>query len=400
MTLQKPSIAVIAPQDASSGVVVDLLQKMPGFKVDRLDGTLAGINGTALKLAGSHDMIIFRTGADGEADLDAVQAITSQPNRKAKVLALCDAGTTLADIRRLTNAGVSDVLPDTLQPQELEETIRRFSAPAKAIGSHGAKPGRVISIAQARGGIGATTVAVNLADQLLHRSGHFRKTAKSRVALVDLDLQFGAIGSFLDVAANPALYTMAMDNVVPDATFLEQAMAQTASGLSVLAAPAGIAPLNALNKVQVLAMIQTLQASHDYVVVDLPRALVEWISPVLQLSDRLLLVSDSSVPSVQQARRLIDIYREDNLGLQVEVIMNHEKKPLIAGRHHTEAAKVLERKFRHWLPHDPKAAAEAADRGKPLSQVAARSGLNKAIARLARDLTEELVQAASVAKAH
>ena len=240
---------------------------------------------------------------------------------------------------------------------------------------------------------------MNLADQLLARKGRMKPVPTNSVVIVDLDLQFGAVGSFLDVEPSPALYQMAMDGTEPDATFLEQSVFETESGLSVLSAPAGFAPLDSLRQSQIKALIQNLRTKYDYVVLDLPRALVDWVSPVLEYSDRLYLVTDTTVPSIQQARRLIDFYTEDNLGLQIEIVINHEKKPLVSGRHHTEASKVLERKFRYWLPDDKKAACQAVDCGKPLSQSAARSSLAKAITKIARDFDQETTMATPVRRA-
>jgi pilus assembly protein CpaE len=102
------------------------------------------------------------------------------------------------------------------------------------------------------------------------------------------------------------------------------------------------------------------------------------------------LVTDSSVPSIRQARRLIDFYTEDNLNLKIDIVIGQEKRPVVKGKHHTEAAKVLERSFEHWLPFDPRAARESVDQGKPLSQVAGRSPLTRAIARLGKDTISAL----------
>ena len=132
----------------------------------------------------------------------------------------------------------------------------------------------------------------------------------------------------------------------------------------------------------------------DYVVVDLPRSLVQWVVSVLERTDRLMLVTDCTVPSVRQARRLLDLYLENNPTLQVEVVMSQEHKPMIRGSHHIEAAKLLERPFRHWLPFDPRAARKAADRGAPLSAMGS-SALSKAVASLGRDTLAALARPAT-----
>ena len=134
------------------------------------------------------------------------------------------------------------------------------------------------------------------------------------------------------------------------------------------------------------AILDVLKAEFDFIIVDMPRALVDWVTPILERSDRLYLVSDTSVPSIRQARRLIDFFSKENLALSIELLINHESKPFFLSQHHKEAAKVLERDFKHWLPDDPKTARTAVDCGKPISAISPRSKLSKAFKTLAKDV--------------
>ena len=397
MTIENKSIVLISGEPEGTDQFSEILKSVPGVKLEERNETLSGINGAAQEMAVKHDLIIFRTQSKAEDDIAAVEDIRKSERSGAPLIALSDAATTLADIRRLTQAGVDEVLPDTITAAELQELIQTWTkrAQPETVSHSGGKAGKIIAVAQSRGGIGSTTLAVNLADQLANmKSGRGKKEMNS-VALVDLDLQFGSVASFLDVDHSPALFQLAMEGIEPDATFLAQSMSTTKSGLSVLASPEGFAPLEALRNSQIKTLIEVLKSEYDYVVVDLPRALVEWISPVLEMTDRMLMITDSSVPGIQQTRRLIDFYTESNIGLNVEVVINHEKKPMMQGRHHKEAAKVLDRKFRYWLPEDAKAAGESVDRGAPLSQTAKRSPLTKSIKCIARDLASELHAAAN-----
>ena len=203
------------------------------------------------------------------------------------------------------------------------------------------------------------------------------------VALVDLDLQFGTIGSMLDLPEQDTLMTLALEGTIPDENFLRQSMPVTAGGLSVLPAPGKFAPIDALRPEQVAAILDTLRDTHDYVVVDLPRVLVGWIEPVLARADKMFVVTDTSVPSVRHCRRLIEFFVADNVALPVEVIVNHETRSLSGGSIRRATEKVLERKLEHWLPHDRKAARAAVDRGKPLSEISASGSLARAFTRLA-----------------
>jgi pilus assembly protein CpaE len=394
MRPEMKSIVLISNDPTIASEIGGALRAMPMVTLEERTATLSQMNGAAVTLAVNHDVVIFRTDATPGNDLAAIEALNKALPAASVILALADSSISLADARSLTRAGVDEVLPYPISAQEMQEHVLRWIKPAAAepqpvflpvLHQSKALPqGKVIAVAQARGGVGSTTVAVNLADRLLDRHGMIKKIARNRVALVDLDLQFGAVASFLDLEARDTLYQLAIDGVVPDARLLQLSMIDLPSGLSVLTAPSKFAPMEALSSEQVARIIDLLRAEYDYVVVDLPRTLVEWIAPVLARVDCLMLVTDSAVPSIRQARRLIDFYTEENHNLPIEIVINNEKKPLIMKRHHTEAAKVLERPLTHWIPHDPAAAREAIDRGVPLSTAAARSSLAKGINALGR----------------
>lgn len=391
MTMPKKTMIALVGAGPETAGLDAALRQVPELAVERREDSLTGLNGTAVRLAGAADIILFRTDTPG-LDIDTLRAMHRAPDRTATLVALTPPELPLAEVRRLLQAGATDVLPWTIEADELVEQIGRWTRrQLPAIYEAPARRGRIVTVAQARGGIGASTLAVNLADRLMDRRG-FRKIPRNRVVVVDLDLQFGSVASLLDVKDSDALYQMAMDGTVPDSTFVGQALASTPSGLWVLGAPSRFAPLEVLTSGQVGALLETLAQQFDYVVVDLPRSLVLWVAAVLERTDRLLLLSDCTVPSVRQARRLLDLYLENNPSLQAEVVMSQEHKPLIRASHHVEAQKLLERTFKHWLPYDPRAARKAADRGAPLSSAVGSSPLSKAVALLGRDTLAALAR--------
>ncbi|MGB8623334.1 MAG: P-loop NTPase, partial [Paracoccaceae bacterium] len=244
-------------------------------------------------------------------------------------------------------------------------------------------PGQVIAVAQARGGIGATTVATNLACALVGRSTMFRKVERKRVALLDFDLQFGNANVYLDLEDNQGFLDLMRAGEMPDSAFVGGILQRHSSGLDLLCAPKQLVPLTTVRAEVIAALLDLLCADHDYVVVDLPRAMVDWIEPVLQRAARLALVTDTSVPCIRQARRMVDFLREDFMGLPVDFIVNREKKPMIKSDHHREAEKVLQTKLTHWLPDNPRLARAAVDLGRPVVEMKPGSDLAKALTGLA-----------------
>lgn len=385
MTQDLQKITLFARSSGDADEIAAVAGSVPGVSLNRRDSTLMQANGSAHALAAAGEIVLFRADGSDDGEVGAVRELCAAAGQGGGVIAISDPDMPLSQVRRLMQAGVADVLPMPVDAADLKASLEALRAPADPA-VHPAMRGKVVTVAQARGGIGSTTLAVNLADSLRGKSGMMKKAARKRVVIVDLDLQFGGIASFLDVDANDALRQMAAEGIVPDATFLSQALVTSADGLAVLTAPTEFVPLESLSREQVDALIDHLSLQFDYVVIDLPRTLVHWVQAVLNRSDQLFLVTDSTVPAIRQSKRLIDAYAEENPTLPIEMVINLEAKPMIKGRHHAQAAKLLERELTHWLPPDPKATREALDRGVPLSKVAGRARLTRAIGKMAQDV--------------
>ena len=354
--------------------------------------SFATMNGRASALIAKHDVVIFDAPAGDRSEMEALAGLLAKRRDDTLFLALADEGLSIAEARKLRDAGVGEVLPDTVTGAELGQVVEGHLRARKAAAATGggAGAGVVIAVSQARGGIGATTLAVNLAHRLVREPRIFRKARARRVVLVDLDLQFGSAGALLDLEDNGGLLDLIRSGHAPDAAELIGMLQVHASGLSVLCAPAPLVPLNAIAPETVGAVLDTLRGQFDYVVVDLPRALVEWIAPVLTRAGRLALVTDTSVPCIRQAKRVIEFYRDDNASLQVDLIVNREARPLVKPAQVREAESVLGMPFAHWLPDAPREARKAADLGRPVVELYPSSRLGRALGKIAASMSAAL----------
>jgi pilus assembly protein CpaE len=246
--------------------------------------------------------------------------------------------------------------------------------------------GKLILVARSRGGMGATSVAVNLALELVRRHGLFRAHGGRRVALVDLDVQFGTAGSILDIEDRGGLLELARMAGEPDLQAVRTVLLTHASGLHVLPAPKRPVPLDLLDETRVASIIEPLLAEHDFVIVDLPHALVRWLEPLLIRADRLLMVTDLAVPSVVTARRVIDLMRGDNPELAVEIVVTRDRKPLYPGKLQRDAVAALGLPLSHWIPEEVRLSRKAFDRGEPLVELAPRCPWSRALRKLAHHI--------------
>jgi pilus assembly protein CpaE len=390
MTSTDRSIVLISEDPVFTERMAALLSATPGRSVTQCNATLASMNGKASDFARQSELIIFQAQPDDSGDIQALHDI-SKAGGTARFLAISDSKASLAMAHTLMRAGVAEVVPDTLGDDEIDSIVARLSMPRRlSLAPVAPREGQVIAVAKARGGIGATTLAVNLADAMTRRPRRFGRAAETgqHVALVDLDLQFGAVAGFLDLPPNDAFYRLAREHFDPDAVFLDQSVVTLAGGLAVLTAPDGFMPVTSVTTEQIRALIQRLRQKYDFVVIDLPQVMVDWLTPVLEAASRVFVVTGLSVPFIQQSRRLIDFYKDQNPALEVEIVIGKEKKPLLGSRRQAEAEKALGQKFRHWLPRDERVAGDAMDQGRPLSQSAPGSALGKSIAGMAAEILQ------------
>lgn len=253
-------------------------------------------------------------------------------------------------------------------------------------------PGCLILVARARGGIGATSLAVNLALEMCSKSGSRLSRDHKKVALVDFDVQFGTVASSLDLVDRGGLLKLLQLPRHPDIQAARGALIAHDSGLRVLAAPANPIPLEALDAPRVAAIIDALMTDNDVVIIDMPPALVSWIEPLLSRATRLLMVTNLAVPSVTSARRMLDIMREDAPDLVVETVVSREHKPILRTKLHRQAAEAIGARLSYWLPDEARTARLALDRGEPMITFSPRSAWSRAVRGIAQSLEHAMPQ--------
>lgn len=389
--MRRKSLALISDHPEMNHCVTQAVDSIEELSLETHAGTLSSVNGHVSHLVHEHDLLMFHL--VDENDVEIVSRLRRHVGARGMLLALTERDIPLSEARALSKSGVDEILPFPIDQDELTAQIRKLTLDKSVLpvlyAPQTRRLGQVISICPARGGVGASTLTINLADQLQGHSGILKKQTKYRVAVVDLDLQFGTIASALDLRPSPGLMKMAQDGILPDRTFVQQSVVQHEAGLDVLTAPEEFMPLDVLTRAQIEALIETLRQDYDFIVIDLPRALVDWLGAVITASDRILMVGDSSVPSIAQACRLIDFFSRERLEPPIEMVMGHESKPTFKGGRHVEAQKTLGRELRYWLPDDAQRTKQALDRGQLLSRTSSNCSLLKAIRSMGRTILSE-----------
>jgi pilus assembly protein CpaE len=318
-------------------------------------------------------VIVADIDAGDEAEMAALERLVVHLGNWPPVVAITQTFDA-AVARRLMQMRVADFMVKPVPPADLVQTCTRVAKkPANVEGTEA----QIFAFLPAVGGAGVTTLAVQTAMLLLN-SGARGKTA---TCLVDLDFQHGACADYLDIEPRLNLSEIEPRPERLDRQLLEVMLSQHPSGLAVVAAPNQPAEMRSFDPDVVTRLLDLVSSHFDYVVFDMPRTWFSWTDSVLLGSNKLLIVSETTVPALRQAKQLVGAIRERlGDGPHPQVIVNRfEQKLFGAGLRRSDIEQALGEAFIGSIPNDYGLVREAIDRGVPLDDV--RPG-NKVTAQL------------------
>jgi pilus assembly protein CpaE len=279
-------------------------------------------------------------------------------------------------MRAALEAGATEVLSLPLDPQELSKALLKLTHLQHAATTSGAAQlGEIFTVYGARGGIGTTTLAVNVAVRIGAMSG-------KDTALVDLDLQRGDVAAFLNLTPMQSIATIAEARSEVDEIFLHGTMTRHPSGVHVLPAPAQIEEADVVTQEDVLRAFEVLRPQFRYTIVDTPRTITSTTLAALEISDRVLVLADLSVPGVRAAQRAVQLFGRLGLPPQTVALLLVETPGRVQVK---DAVQAIGKEPLMIIPRDDAAAREAMNAGTPLNG-ARPSRLTLSVAELARKL--------------
>lgn len=312
-------------------------------------------------------VVVLQVTASGGDEFDVVEDFLNR-NPHLSVIIICD-DVPFEQVRRLMRCGALDILPQPLKEDEflvaLEAAFVRVSN--TKIGSSSTKTGKVLTFMKACGGVGGTTLAVQAAHALL---GKGRK--KSRVCLIDFDLQFGNVAMYLEIEGGGDLSDLLRSPSEIDVTLFESVTASHPSGLDVIAAPQTVWSLDSISAEQAQKIVEVASHLYDYVIIDLPDYWTDWSKQVLSGAHAVVLVMQMTVAAVRHARRRIDLLQAEGLGtVPVFIVANRFKKPTMFSNEaikQDEVEKALGHPIDFSLPSNFKVVNDAQTQGIPIAE--------------------------------
>jgi pilus assembly protein CpaE len=298
---------------------------------------------------------------------------------------VCDAGTRVvlignendvAPYRELVRRGVSDYV---IGPVETLDVVRAICGLFSA--SDAVAVGRIIAVVGAKGGVGASTVAHNVAWAIA------QDLALDSV-VIDLDLAFGTAS--LDYNKDPI---QGIANAVfaaerPDSAFIERLLAKCNDHLSLLAAPAALDRVYDLGTDAFDAIFDTLRLTTPCIVLDIPHQWSGWTRRALVGADDILIVAEPDLANLRNAKNMLSMLKaarpNDRPPLYCLSQVGMSKRPEISPR---EFAKAIEGPPIAAIPFDPKMFGTAANNGQMIAEISANHRISRTFVQIAQQLT-------------
>jgi pilus assembly protein CpaE len=356
-----------------SRLLIETIRAIDGFEVHREDNTR------------KPDLLIFELSEDSKNEMEMIESLLKTNKVGAVFLTAANADPEV--LMRAIRIGVKEFFAQPINVGAVKKALQKFKEqPDKSMPKGEDKSGKIISIFGSKGGVGTTTVAVNLAMSLL------KAQKRQSVVLVDMNTLFGEVPLFLEMS--PKFHwgeiTKNIDRL--DKTFLSNILTPHESGIRVLPSPAYLnGHLNPTPDIMT-RLLNLMKKMFDYVLIDTGQSTNDQSLRVLELSDTLLLITILSLPCLANTNRLIKSFLD--LGYigsdRIKVVLNRHTKNNDISLKDAEAG--IKRELFWIIPNDFNTTMAAINNGKPLAQIASRAAITKSFEEMARALHQSKVR--------
>ncbi len=262
-------------------------------------------------------------------------------------------------ILRAMRAGAKEFLPKPIRIEDLVASLERIRERRFGHGDAKTRGSTVIAIAGATGGVGTTSVAVNLGCILA-------KDPQNSVALVDLDLSLGDADVFLDTIPDYSLVDVAQNVTRLDFTLLKRSLTKHSSGLFLLPRPVQLDDAKLITPDDLQRVIGLLKATFTHLIIDLSKSYSALDMVALQMANHILLVTQLDLPCLRNLVRLMMSFGEvDGMKDKVKIVVN--RVGLNTGQISLKKAQeTIGSKIFWQLPNDYRTMVEVRNNGVPL----------------------------------
>ena len=350
----------------------------------------SGQSGNQVWMSDTPELVVADEALPDVSGLDFVTHIRKSETAPSHtpVIVIGNAAAVDAKVKAL-RAGADDYLANPIHPQELSARVRglmaRFARTSQPVRK--STLGRVHAYYGAKGGVGATTVAINTAIALhrqLHRS----------VALVDANLQFGDHRVFLDMGLDQRSIVDAVSAPSIDTDLLRKILVRHESGVDLLLAPPNPAAAEFVreDQHQLQRIVDLMRGMYDYVVVDLDKRLDDNTLDIVGMADRLVVVMTADLSCIKNVRLVLETMRSLAIpDKRLKLVLNRSNA--FTGISMKSVEHVLQRPVAHQIGNDYRSAISSLNSGTPFMANRPDSAVGRGVLQWAKLLDQETTEA-------
>jgi pilus assembly protein CpaE len=283
-------------------------------------------------------------------------------------------------ILKAIRAGAREFLTLPAESTEIVEIISKLARGRNESKTTADQAPRIVTVTGATGGIGSTTLAVNLASILA-------ADKQKETILLDLDLLFGSVDACLDIATDHTLSHVLQNFERLDLTLLKRSISRHSSGLYVLPHPEAMHEVAAIDPDNLRRFFGLLRAAFNTVVIDTSKGLLASDFAAFELSDVILVVIQLDVICLRNTSRLIALFRQfEGLAERVKLVVNRSGS-LESEISLKKAEETLKIPVSWQIPNASRTFQEARSKGAPLAETAKGSRPHHVFLDIARSLS-------------
>lgn len=373
----------------SAPLSVQFAIKTPEVR-DSLTRIIKGVDGFFLhddKNAQRVDILVLEIGDNPESEFQTISALLKE--NVVETLFLTSARMTPDVLLPALRAGAKEFFQQPINKDEVVEAFQKILLKARQndqVGQEHSRLGKIFSVLGAKGGVGTTTFAVNLAASIQARD------KEKLVALVDMNILLGEVPLFLDLETDTDWEEIGKNFSRLDAAYLQSAMARHSSGVYVLPAPSKLNTEAHLPVGFLFQLLRSMRRFFDYIVVDSGMYIDDASFKIFAESEAVYLVSILSLPCLINVRKLQEsILTTGGVDKdKIHIVANRfERKAQISL---PEASKIIGGDINLTIPNNYSVAMSAINNGKTIPDMAGGSDLAKVYKKLAASIVDLAIE--------
>jgi pilus assembly protein CpaE len=283
-------------------------------------------------------------------------------------------------ILRTMRAGAKEFLTQPLKPEDLAAALQRVARQRAGSSGNSPRACSIIAVTGAAGGVGSTSLAVNLSCSLASNPAN-------SVVLLDLDLCLGDADVFLDTIPEYTISDVAQNINRLDLTLLKRSLTKHDTGLYLLPRPVQLEDARHITTDELTRVLGLLKASFTHVIIDTSKGFTPLDMHALAEADQVLLLTQLDLPCLRNVVRLVMSFKESGkLDDRVKIVVN--RVGYDTGQISLKKAKETIGRDIFWqVPNDYRVMVEVRNNGVPLVQQAPKAAITQSINQLAAVLS-------------